>query len=117
MNDLFSVKDKVVAITGAGGVLCGCIARALGKAGAKVAVLDIDEAAAEKVAADINKNGNALAINCNVLKKVSIEAACKTITSEFGAVDVLINGAGGNNKKATTGPDLSFFDMPADAVR
>ncbi len=118
MSDMFSIKGKVVAITGAGGVLCGCMARAIGKAGAKVVVLDLNEDAAAKVANDIKTNGGeALAVKCNVLEKDSIEAAYEKVLAEYKTVDVLINGAGGNNKKATTGPDLSFFDMPADAIR
>ena len=118
MNELFSVKDKVVVITGAGGVLCGTMARHLAKAGAKVAVLDLNEAAAKKMAEEIkSENGIALAVKCNVLEKETLEAAKKVINSEFGNIGVLINGAGGNNKKATTSDELSFFDMPADAIR
>ena len=118
MNNLFSIKDKVVVITGAGGVLCGCMAKALGSAGAKVAILDLNEAAADKVADEIKAvSGTAEAVKCNVLEKESVQAAYGKVVDKFGSVDVLINGAGGNNKKATTGPDLSFFDMPADAIR
>ena len=115
---MFEIKDKIVAITGAGGVLCGCMAKALAKAGAKIAALDLNEKAAGKVVDEIRAAGEtAVAVKCNVLEKESVEAACKIVTTELGSVDVLINGAGGNNKKATTGPDLSFFDMPVDAIR
>ena len=118
MDNLFSIKDKVIVITGAGGVLCGSMAKALGKAGAKVAILDLNKAAADKVADEIKSaGGTAAAIKCNVLEKESIQAAYNEVADKFSSVDVLINGAGGNNKKATTGPDLSFFDMPADAIR
>ncbi|MGB2806869.1 MAG: SDR family oxidoreductase [Sedimentisphaerales bacterium] len=118
MNELFDINDKVIVITGAGGVLCGTMAKALANAGAKVAVLDIDETAAAKVADEIKSNGGqAIAVKCNVLDKKSIEAAKDKVTSALGQVDILINGAGGNKKEATTSPDLSFFDLPADAIR
>ncbi|MBL7106006.1 MAG: SDR family oxidoreductase [Phycisphaerae bacterium] len=118
MSNEFSVKDKVVVITGAGGVLCGCMAKSLGRAGARIAVLDINENAAKIVTEEIIAGGSeAIAVKCDVLEKESIEAASKEVLKSFGGVDVLINGAGGNNKMATTGPDLSFFDMPADAIR
>ena len=118
MKELFDLADKVVAITGAGGVLCGAIAKVLAKAGAKVAVLDLAEDAAKKVAEEIKADGGtAIAIKCNVLQKDTLEAARDKIIAEFGRVDILINGAGGNKKDATTSPDLSFFDLPTDAVR
>jgi NAD(P)-dependent dehydrogenase (short-subunit alcohol dehydrogenase family) len=118
MNELFDVKDKVIVITGGGGVLCGTMATALAKAGAKIAVLDIDEvAAAEVVDEIISGKGQAIAVKCNVLDKESLEAAREKINSELGRIDILINGAGGNKKEATTSPDLSFFDLPSDAIR
>jgi NAD(P)-dependent dehydrogenase (short-subunit alcohol dehydrogenase family) len=118
MDELFDIKGKVIAITGGGGVLCGTMAKALGEAGAKIAVLDLIETAAEKVADEIvSKGGRAVAVKCNVLDKKSLEVAHKKITSELGKIDILINGAGGNKKEATTSPDLSFFDLPSEAVR
>lgn len=118
MNDLFDLKGKVVAITGAGGILCGAMARALAGVGAKIAVWDLIEDAAAKVAGDIkSKGGTAIAVKCNVLDKESLEAARKKTVSELGEIDVLINGAGGNKKEATTSETLPFFDLPADAVR
>ena len=118
MKELFDVKDKVIVITGAGGVLCGTMATALAKAGAKIAVLDIDEVAAAEVADEIiSSQGQAIAVKCDVLDKESLEAAKEKITIEFGQIDILINGAGGNKKEATTSPDLSFFDLPSDAIR
>ncbi|HIJ53898.1 MAG TPA: SDR family oxidoreductase [Planctomycetes bacterium] len=118
MSNLFEVKDKAVVITGGGGVLCGAMAAALAKAGAKIAVLDIDETAAAEVADEIGTGqGQAIAVKCDVLDKESLESAKKEINSEFGQIDILINGAGGNKKEATTSPDLSFFDLPSEAVR
>ncbi len=118
MKDLFDVKGKVIVVTGGGGVLCGQMARSLGAVGGKIAVLDLNETAAGKVAEEINlSGGKAVAVKCNVLDKESIETAEKTVTAEFGKVDILINGAGGNKKEATTSPDMSFFDLPSDAIR
>ncbi len=95
MEELFDVKGKVIVITGGGGVLCGTMAKALGEAGAKIAVLDLIEAAAEKIADEIKSNGGrAVAVKCNVLDKDSLERAHEKITSELGKIDILINGAG-----------------------
>jgi NAD(P)-dependent dehydrogenase (short-subunit alcohol dehydrogenase family) len=118
MDNLFSVKDKVIVITGAGGILCGTMAVSLAKAGAKIAVLDLNEEAANKIAEEIKASkGKAVGIKCNVLDKASLESAKDKIISKFGKIEVLINGAGGNKKDATTSPDLSFFDLPAEAIR
>jgi NAD(P)-dependent dehydrogenase (short-subunit alcohol dehydrogenase family) len=118
MSDIFDISDKVIAITGGGGVLCGTMATELAKAGAKIAVLDLSEDAAKKVADEIiSDNGKAFAVKCNVLDKKSLESAKKEINSKFGKIDILINGAGGNKKEATTSPDLSFFELPAEAIR
>jgi len=118
MKELFDITGKVIVITGAGGVLCGTMARALAGAGAKIAVLDIIETAASKVADEIKShNGQAVAIKCDVLDKKSLEAAKEKTIAELGQVDILINGAGGNKKEATTTPDMKFFDLPAEAIR
>ena len=118
MDNLFNVGGKTIIVTGGGGVLCGTMAKALAAAGAKVAVLDINEQAAVNTVEQIRKgNGQALAIQCNVLDKVSLEKADQQIAEAFGPPDALINGAGGNKKEATTSPEISFFDIPTDAVR
>jgi len=118
MERLFGLEGKVAVVTGGGGVLCRVISRALARVGAKVAVLDLNEEAARCVAGDVmDAGGDAIAIQCDVLDKASIEAAAQTILETFGRVDILINGAGGNKKQATTSPDLAFFDLPAEAIR
>ena len=95
--------DKVIVITGAGGVLCSGFAKFLASNGAKVALLDLNEEAAQKVANEINENsGTAKAYKCNCLDKSDIEAVHAKVLSDFGKCDVLINGAGGNNPKCTT---------------
>jgi NAD(P)-dependent dehydrogenase (short-subunit alcohol dehydrogenase family) len=118
LESLFGLADKVAAVTGGGGVLCGAMSRALARAGAKVAVLDLNEAAARRVADDVAAaGGEAISVRCDVLDKASIEAAAQEVMGAFGQVDILINGAGGNKREATTRPDLPFFDLPADAVQ
>jgi len=117
-QDLFDISGKVVAITGGGGVLCGAMAKGLAARGAKVAILDIRKEFAEKIVAEIDAAGGAAcAVQVNVLEKSSVEAAATQVEETFGGVDILINGAGGNKKEATTGPNLSFFDLPADAIQ
>ena len=112
---MFDVKDRVVVVTGGGGVLCGSMAEALAKAGAKVAVLDLMEEAANRVAAQCG--GGALGVKCDVLSPDSVRAAAQVVIEKFGRVDILINGAGGNKKQATCTPDQSFFDIPPDAFQ
>lgn len=94
------LKDKTAVITGAGGVICSEMARALAECGAKVALLDINYEAAEKVASEIGEN--ALAVKCNCLDRESIKEAAEKVHATFGQVNFLINGAGGNNPCATT---------------
>jgi NAD(P)-dependent dehydrogenase (short-subunit alcohol dehydrogenase family) len=118
LENPFDFTNKAAAITGGGGVLCGAMARALAQRGANVAVLDLNLPAAEKVAADIRAvGGQAIAIQTDVLDKKALTDAAQQIVLRFGKVDILINGAGGAKKEATTSKTLSFFDLPEDAVR
>ena len=94
------LSNKVVALTGAGGVLISEFAKALAACGAKVALLDINYAAARKVADEIGEN--ALAIETNALDSASLKAAKAAVNEKWGKVNFLVNGAGGNNPKATT---------------
>ena len=103
------LKNKVVAVTGAGGIICAEFSKALCACGAKVALLDINEAAAKSIADAIGDN--ALAVKCNCLDKESIIAAKKIINDKFGKVNFLINGAGGNNPRATTDNEYMTPDM------
>lgn len=97
------LKDKVVVITGAGGVICSGIARELSTTGAKIALLDLNEASARAVADEINAEGGvAKAYRANVLEKESLQKVRDEIVRDLGTCDVLINGAGGNNPRATT---------------
>ncbi len=115
---MFDLTGRVIAITGGGGVLCGGIAEHLARCGASLAVLDLKLEAAEAVASRIREaGGTAIAVAANVLDRPSLEAAHQACVAAFGRVDVLINGAGGNHPRATTGPDQRFFDLPIDAFR
>ena len=105
MNLPFNVdlKGKVAVVTGAGGVLCSDFAKAIAKCGAKVALLDINVDAAKVFADEINADGGvAIAVKANCLEKASLEEARETVNRELGPCDILINGAGGNNPRATT---------------
>ncbi|MGN0468484.1 MAG: SDR family oxidoreductase [Acutalibacteraceae bacterium] len=98
-----NLKDRVAVVTGGGGVLCGSFAKTLASQGAKVAVLDLNEAAAQKVADEITaEGGQAIAVGCNVLDSDSMKNARNVIFEKFGTCDILLNGAGGNNPKGTT---------------
>ena len=94
------LSDKVVVLTGAGGVLISEFAKALAECGAKVALLDINLPAAQRVAEEIGEN--AIAIETNALSTESLENAKRIVNDTFGRVNFLVNGAGGNNPKATT---------------
>ncbi|HML75370.1 MAG TPA: SDR family oxidoreductase [Anaerohalosphaeraceae bacterium] len=118
MSDLFSVKDKCVVVTGGAGVLCGGIAEDLADAGAKVCIADYDDIRANGLAQKITaKGGFALPIKINVLDKKEVADAFQCALDSMGRIDVLINGAGGNKKDATTSDTLKFFDMPAEAMK
>ena len=129
MNLPFEIdlNGKTVVVTGAGGVLCSMFAKALAKTGAKVALLDLNGEAAQKYADEIVADGGiAKGYVCNVLDKASIENAHQEILKDFGTCDILINGAGGNNPKATcdheyfnsedVGKMKTFFDLDQEGV-
>ena len=123
------MEQKVIVITGAGGVLCSGFAKVLAKEGHKVALLDLNLEAAEGFAAEIRAEGGiAKAYGCNVLKKESMEEAHQAILKDFGKCDILINGAGGNNPRGTadhetyepgdeTRDDIkTFFNLDPDGI-
>lgn len=129
MNTLPLTHDftgKVVVITGAGGVLCGNMARAYARAGAKVAALDLNEEAVKKLAEEMKAEGHiCLGYKANVLEPESLEAVHQQVLSDLGCCDILINGAGGNNPRATTDNEYqheakagqkTFFDLDAAGV-
>ena len=104
------LTGKVAVVTGAGGVLCSAFSKTLARAGAKVALLDLNDVAAEEVAAEIRAEGGvAKAYKCDVLNKDICYEVADLIEKEIGKCDFLINGAGGNNAKATT--DKEYFEL------
>ena len=122
------LTGKVAVVTGAGGVLCSAFAKVLARAGAKVALLDLNEEAAGKFAAEITAEGGvARGYKCNVLDKAGCYAVADAVAADLGPCDILINGAGGNNPRATTdkeyfevgdidGDTKSFFDLETSGV-
>ena len=122
------LTGKVAVVTGAGGVLCSNFAKILARAGAKVALLDINEEAAKAFADEIAAEGGvAKAFKCNVLDKENCYAVADAVKAEFGDCDILLNGAGGNNARATTDKEYffpgdldedskTFFNLDAEGV-
>jgi len=104
------LTGKVAVVTGAGGVLCSYFAKVLARAGAKVALLDLNYEAAKSYADEINdEGGTAVAYACNVLEKDTCYEVADKVEAELGKCDILINGAGGNSPKATT--DKEYFEL------
>ena len=113
----FDFTGRTVVITGGGGVLGGEIACALVGCNANVAILDKDPALAEKVVKRIESSvGQVIIVYADVLDRNTLEKAAESIVKTFGRIDCLINAAGGNNPRATTSAEQSFFDLPKDAM-
>lgn len=112
MNELFSVKDKVVAITGGTGVLGSEIATYLAGQGAKVVIMGRRAEAGESIVADIKaRGGEAMFLKTDVMDINVVEQNLKDILAAYGRVDALLNAAGGNMPGATISPDGTFFDL------
>jgi len=136
MNLTFDLKGKTAVVTGGGGVLCSGFSKTLAAAGARVAVCDLRFEAAQKIADEIiAAGGEAIAVAMNVLDKKSVEEGRDLIVEKFGRVDILLNGAGGNNPKGSTSRDnltpdevkelnengtiegvKTFFDLDPDGI-
>ncbi|TVR58505.1 MAG: SDR family oxidoreductase [Spirochaetaceae bacterium] len=133
---MFAIAGKTVAVTGAGGALCGRMSVALASLGARIAVLDRDYDAAVRTAENSRNaaaasglGGDAAAFVCDVLDEESLIQAREAVTTQFGPVDALVNGAGGNHPKASTqnsfldrqaytaGTDRGLFDVEFDDFR
>ena len=118
MNELFSVKDKVVLLTGGYGILGSCMAKHLAKEGAKVVILGRNRQKGEALASEIRKEqGEALFLSADALDKTSLEEAREVVLARYGRMDVLVNLAGGNQAGATIPPDKTFFDLDVSAFR
>lgn len=122
------LTGKVAVVTGAGGVLCSAFAKILARAGAKVALLDLNQESAQKFADEIVEEGGiARAYKCNVLEKEECYSVADMVAEDLGSCDILLNGAGGNNPRATTDKEYfepgdidsdtkSFFDLDTTGV-
>lgn len=117
-SEPFDLHGRTILITGGSGVLGSVMANGLAQAGARVAVLGRREEPVRAVAATIRAaGGEAIGVAADVLDRTALERANETITATLGSVDILINGAGGNQPQATTGPDRPFFDLEIAAIR
>lgn len=132
---MFDISDRRVVVTGAGGALCGAISEGLARLGAKVAIVDRDGAAAKNRAESIaGTGGTSAAFACDVTNEDDLLGAYARICELWGGVDLLLNGAGGNDPKGSTeneyleaadleganldrGGAQDFFTMPFDGVR
>ena len=118
--------DKVVVVTGAGGLICGAMARAFAQCGAKVAALDLNEEAVKKLANELKEEGFICeGYKANVLDLENLEQVHQAVLADLGKCDILVNGAGGNNPRATTDNEYqheakeggkSFFDLDPSGV-
>ena len=129
MNNLplnIDYSGKVVVVTGAGGLICGAMAMAFAQSGAKVAALDLNEAAVKKLADEAKAAGYIMeGYKANVLEPEALEAVHQEVLKDLGPCDILVNGAGGNNPRATTDNEYqheakeggkSFFDLEPNGV-
>lgn len=122
------LKNKVVVITGAGGIICNTFAKAISRTGAKLALLDINQEAVLELEKEINElGGTSIAYKCNVLSSESLKNIHQAVLNDLGPCDILINGAGGNNPKATTDDEYfdknnlnevkTFYDLDEEGIR
>ena len=115
---MFRLDGKVAVITGAGGAICSTVAKDMAGSGAKIALLDLSLESAQAATEEILKaGGEAIAVQTDVLDPESISRAKDAVIEKYGRVDILVNGAGGNHPKASTGPEQNFFELSADAIK
>ncbi len=114
---MYDFTGRSVVVTGGTGVLGRFMVAALVGCGANVSVLARNRAKAADVLAEIKGSGRVFIVEGDAVKRDELEQALPQIVAEFGRVDCLVNGAGGNHPQATTRPDLSFFDLPEEALR
>jgi NAD(P)-dependent dehydrogenase (short-subunit alcohol dehydrogenase family) len=116
-HTLFDVQGQTAVITGGGGILGSVMARALAQAGVRVAVISLHATSSAKVVEAIQAaGGEALGVACNVMDRAALEQAREEILRNFTTIDILVNGAGGNQPQATTSPERSFFDLDVQAI-
>ncbi|EFH81903.1 SDR family oxidoreductase [Ktedonobacter racemifer] len=117
LSSLFALNGQTAIVTGGSGVLGSALAQGLAGAGARVVVIGRRLEACENVVRTIKANGGeALALACDVTSKSDLERALEQIQQRFGGIDILVNGAGGNQPAATVSPERSFFELDEQAV-
>ncbi len=114
---MYDFTGRSVVITGGTGVLCSAMAKALVGCAANVAILARNREKGEAMLGEMGGPGRAIIIEGDVLKQGTLRQATRAVLDEFGRIDGLINGAGGNSPEATTRPDLTFFSLPEEAIR
>ena len=117
ITTMYDFTGRCVVMTGGTSVLGNAIVHALAGCGANVAILARNMEKAEALIQKSSGAGRVMAAYCDVLKRDTLKVAAKMVQDEFGQVDCLINGVGGNDPRATTSPALSFFDLPEEALR
>jgi NAD(P)-dependent dehydrogenase (short-subunit alcohol dehydrogenase family) len=115
VEEMFSVRGKVLLFTGGAGILASSLARELGKMGARVILTDI--VPLEDLVEEFRKEGvEAVGYRMDVLNRAEVEDVAQKVVDSFGKVDALFNAAGGNVREATTSPEVTFFDLPLEAL-
>ncbi len=118
LTRMYDFSGRTVAITGGAGILGSEIASALAGCGAQVAILDVNPEAGKAAVERMGEQGEHVSVfQCDVLSRDSVLQAAQEVVGRLGGLDCLVNGAGGNKPQATTGSELKFFDLPADALR
>ncbi len=118
LTHMYDFSGRTVAITGGAGILGSEIAAALAGCGAQVAILDINPAAGREVVERMGDRGELVSVfKCDVLDRDSVARTAQQIVGRLGKLDCLVNAAGGNKPQATTSHEVSFFDLPAEALR
>lgn len=115
LESMFSVRDKTLLFTGGGGILASYIARVLGVGGAKIILTDI--VPLDTLVEEFRREGIMVeGYTMNVLQRDNVEEVVSKVLEKFGRIDALFNAAGGNMKEATTSSEVSFFDLPVEAL-
>ncbi|QQS47924.1 MAG: SDR family oxidoreductase [Acidobacteriota bacterium] len=117
LMEMYDLSGRSYVITGGTGILCSAMAKALIGCGANVAILARNVEKGEALLAELEGAGRAIIVPGDVLKRETMEEAARRVIDEFGRIDGLVNGAGGNDPGATTRPDLTFFNLPEEALR
>jgi NAD(P)-dependent dehydrogenase (short-subunit alcohol dehydrogenase family) len=117
LTKMYDFTSRSIVVTGGTGVLCSKMVQTLTGCGASVAILTRSEQKGNALAVSSPGPGRAIVAQADVLKRGDLQKAADSILKTFGRIDGLINGAGGNSPQATTRPDLSFFDLPEEALR